>query len=500
MAAIPSSWKRKVVKFPDPVEQAQVVFATRPEDMRRTYDAKQSFLQSCSDYKNMMSGVDFSNQKLFQTVTDKLTETDIKNMLPWTGNEVEDKKRMDKLQLLFKDAGSPALKYFLGTPEVKALVDQAKTGLDNRILDTYSALDAGLTSLQNQFDQAVGKPVQIPMDFISRKFARADLKELPLFEIVMDPAGADKGIMGVFIDLESRSYFELLPRNENYKSSVRAINEKAEGKDYPLTEEFCEVLTENKTTNNTLIKGNYLEIVNHTIGEKLGNIIIQLQTGQEVGYPKSNDEDMIMELKLQAARLIDEWATKSVKFREWIVPLYPGDIIKEAEKLLALAKEEDSQPPPVKQIPETPRVLRSDSRRKKELEESVFRTPARMPAPTVKSEFSLSPEGKTLLAEYMKKGTNKKQAREEIKKMAKNDPENFGDLVIKKGGKIKTILVPPSKIARFERIKVILGALEADSTADYLEEYTAIVDSLLSDKTINKDQHKFLIQKYLDCK
>jgi len=41
-----------------------------------------------------------------------------------------------------------------------------------------------------------------------------------------------------------------------------------------------------------------------------------------------------------------------------------------------------------------------------------------------------------------------------------------------------------------------LGALEADSTANYLEEYTAIVDSMLNDKIITGDQHKFLIKKY----
>ena len=77
MAAIPRSWKRSKVTFPDPVAQAQVMFSNTPADMIKAYDANQSFLQSCADYKNMMSGIDTSNRRLFQTVTDTLKTTSL---------------------------------------------------------------------------------------------------------------------------------------------------------------------------------------------------------------------------------------------------------------------------------------------------------------------------------------------------------------------------------------------------------------------------------------
>lgn len=488
MAAVPRSWRRKRVKFPDPVAQAQVMFTDRPEDMMRAYSSNQSFLESSADYKNMMSGADYSNQRLFQTVTNKLTETDFRNMLPITGNVEEDEKRMKKLALLLEKVGGPA-------------IEQVKAALSNSIMDTVKP---ELTNLQKQVDQVTGKPVQISNDLIDEVFGKSDQREVPLFEVTFD--GYEYGKMGIFTELGSTSYLKLLPQDADYKSAISAVNELNVEKSFMLTDKFCEVLASDMITDNTALRDNYLAIIHHTIGDKLGDAINRYRTGIEPGS-HTGDKHMVKAVKLDAAKQLQEWLTKSIKFRKWIAPLHLVNAV-EVEELIKSAESESveaaksteaakpAEQPVVMTTPSTPRMqLRSDTRKQ---EGSEFATPKPgKPDKPGKSDYGLSPEGKKELAEIMKAtGKSKQQIKAEIIAKARADPENLGDFIVKKGGQVKTIVVPPSKLARFDRIKVILGAITADSTADYLEEYTAIVDSLLKDEMITKDQHKFLIKKY----
>jgi hypothetical protein len=462
------------------------MFTDRPEDMRRAYSSNQSFLESCSDYKNMMSGADYSNQRLFQTVTDKLTETDFRNMLPITGNVEEDDKRMKKLKSLLEKVGGPA-------------IEQARAALSNSIMDTVKP---ELTNLQKQIDQVRGNPIQVSNHEIDKVFGRADLGEIPLFEVTFD--GYEDGKMGVFEEEDSKSYFKLLPLGADYKGAIGAVNELNVEKSYILTDEFCKVLVSNIVTENKALRDDYLEIIQHTIGNKIADVVNRYHTGIEPGS-KRGDEHMVKAVKLDAAKQLQEWLTKSIKFREWIAPTYALDAA-EVKKFIESAESESTESTePAKSAedtvvmttPSTPRMkLRSDTRKQ---EGSEFATPVQpKPVKSGKSDIGLSPEGKKELAEAMRSNTgkSKQQIKAEIIARAKADPENFGDYIVKKGGQIKTIVVPPSKLARFDRIKVILGAITADSTADYLEEYTAIVDSLLKDKMVTTDQHKFLIKKY----
>jgi hypothetical protein len=463
MAALPPSayrYKSRNVRmsrvtFPDPIQEAQVLFRTKPSDLMETHNAKETFLQSIADYKNMRSGIDYMNHA---------NESSLKNILPFSGNEIEDKKRMDKLKDLFKNVTDsqqlgPALIQFLQTPEVKALIDKTKSGLQE-------AMD---TKINDALQTFIGTPVRVPMSALIDKFKTADLGELPLFEISMDPAGPEKGLLGIFKELDSKSYFELLPVNDSeFKTSLNVVNDRQQHLEIPLTIEFCDLMTGNKITDNESAKNKFYDLYNHTIKEKVDNIFSQFKSGQAEGYPNITDKYAMEEYKIQAAEKITEWAKKSIKFRVWIAELQSGDIVSDATKFLQNIE-----------AMETPRRnLRSD---------------------TKKEKIKLSPEGKKTLSDAITRNPNKtrKQVKQELINMATEDESKFGYLIIKQGeGIIKTVVIPPSKLARLDRVKVILGNIEADNTADYLDEYSAIADALLKDKMITKDQHNFLVNKY----
>jgi len=512
MAALPRSSYRyknmRKITFPDPIQEAQVMFRTKPEDMLAAHSANENFLQSISDYKNMITGVDMSNQNLFKSINNKLTDTSL-----FSGNKIVDKRKLDKLKDLFKNVTDssfsqmgPALLQFLQTPEVKALIDQAKTGLeqsvDNRIMN---AIDP----LQTQLNNAVGIPIEIPMNYLIDKFKTADLKgDFSPFEITMDPAGPVKGLMKVFEELDCKSYFQLLPIDETaYKSSINAVNERQQEMQIPLTKEFCEVITKDEITHNNIIKNYYLDLYKHTIKDKVDDVFSQFKSGQ-VSDHMITDEYAIEENKRVAAEQITRWAKESMKFREWIAKLQPGDIISDAKKFLEDIEEDEvdtlhSLQPTASTLTPSRMSLRSDTRRKEELDQSTFKTPQNVSSiPKVK----LSPKGKEFLTDAMKLYPNKtkQELKQEVINMA-NDKTSDTDYsyFIKDGKgikvpKVKVVVIPPTKLARFDRIKVILGAIEADSSADYLDEYSAIVDSLLTDKMITKDIHKNLVHKYTE--
>ena len=289
MAALPHSSYRyknmRKITFPDPIQEAQVMFRTKPEDMLAAHSANENFLQSISDYRNMITSVDMSNQNLFKSINDNLMNTGLNNMLPFSGNEIENRKRMDKLKDLFKNVTDssfsqmgPALLQFLQTPEVKALIDQAKTGIDNRIM---AATNPRLESLQDQLN-TIPKPLGITTSYIAEKYMKTDLKNLPLFEISMDSEFSDNGLMKVFKELDCNSYFELSSSSGDteYRDILSAVNEKQESKHYQLTPEFWNILTENKVTNKDDIRSNYLHILEHTVGDKLYKVINQFKDGQ----------------------------------------------------------------------------------------------------------------------------------------------------------------------------------------------------------------------------
>ena len=235
---------------------------------------------------------------------------------------------------------------------------------------------------------------------------------------------------------------------------------------------------------------------NHTVKDKVDNVFSQFKSGQ-VSDHMITDEFTIEENKRVAAEQITRWAKQSMKFREWIATLQPGDIISDAKKFLEDIEEDEVdtlhslQPTASTLFSATPSrmSLRSDTRRKEELDQSTFKTPQNVSSiPKVK----LSPDGKQFLKDAMKLYPNKtkQELKQEVINMA-NDKTLDTDYsyFIKDGKGIKApkvIIIPPTKLARFDRIKVILGAIEADSSADYLDEYSAIVDNLLTGKMITK--------------
>ena len=469
----PINYIRRTIKFPDPIEQAQVVFSTRPEDMRKAYEANESFLQSCSDYKNEMNGIDLSNQRLFQSIT---------NMTPALMENKEDIMKVLTGLKMMSEQGVIKDILNLAKPMLIELIKVYKDDPDLQELLNF------LTK-QQPHEKVVDTWKGISRSEIDKFFADADLKEPPLFELTVH---ADYWFMGVGKELDSKSFFRpLAPTETEYITAIEAVNELNQSKQFKLTLPFCKVLIFNIVTDVTEVIEDYLELFNHCYGEKVLGIINQFKSGQVVGFPHTKDKYMIEENKLSAANMINNWITKSIKFREWIAPRYLLNIEDVKIFLDSIDTTEDHS-----NDLETPRMeLRSDTRRKIALEESSFRTPTS----TDNTKIKLSPEGKKVLDEHMKRGKTKKTAKDEIMKLVKKYPDDYGYLVKKgEGMKIKKIIVPPNKLSRLERVKVILGAIDADSTADYLDEYTVIVDSLLQDKMITNDQHKFLIKKYFD--
>lgn len=527
MAAIPRQTKTKnyynqeivykSVKFPNPVKEAQKTSPTKPSDMIRAHQAKQNLLQSFAINKNMQNGIDMSNQRFFKPVTSKLTDSDnklldkltdsdnkllnkltdseLRNLLTFTDDEQKNKEKVNKLVELFQDNFNPAIKYLLNVPAVQELLKKTGTQvdemLDNKVSLVKAELEKDLSKLKPNTDS--WKPLKIPKTEVLKWFIDYKPDDLPPFELCMDPEYITEGILGVFKELNSKSYFKLLPENAEYFTSIEVVNDNNERLEYPLEKEFIFMLVENKIVDNKELKENYLHIVNHTIGNKLGSVIDQFNSGKKVGFPIYDYEDEATikakkeNNKIEAAEQLQNWANKSVKFKEWIAPLHGVNLVKNVNKFLKDVNEEpDLENSSVEGSENKPLVLVTPAHQYNLRSQSA-------------SKVKLSPEGKTLLKDYMKdKSKDKKTLKNEIKQMAADDPAAYGYLIEGKSLEIKTLIIPPNKTDRFERIKVILGALEADSTADYLEEYSAIVDALLSDKMITKDQHLFLAKKYFE--
>ncbi len=128
--------KTKTITFPDPVAQAQIVFSGTPDERVQAYDAKQSFLQSSCDNKNMLSGIDFGNQRLFQSVTDTMRKSSLPAIMNnMVNNQADMKQFLSSIKLMseqpeFTEIMYKAIPMLLdiikkvkNEPELKTIVD-----------------------------------------------------------------------------------------------------------------------------------------------------------------------------------------------------------------------------------------------------------------------------------------------------------------------------------------------------------------------------------------
>ena len=66
---------KKNIKWADPIDLAQQVFAYKPEEYKRAADAQNSFLQSIADTENLRRGIDTANQQYFKPVTSTMKDS-----------------------------------------------------------------------------------------------------------------------------------------------------------------------------------------------------------------------------------------------------------------------------------------------------------------------------------------------------------------------------------------------------------------------------------------
>ena len=135
-------------------------------------------------------------------------------------------------------------------------------------------------------------------------------------------------------------------------------------------------------------------------------------------------------------------------------------------------------------------------------EDEMFRTPIRTKTEQEDIHFTSTPEGKEKLEETKKNNPamDVKQAKQETIRTAKND-ETLSYLITTKtkkvkGKGIKCIIIPPNKKDKYNRLSCLLGS----NNSNLLPEYTAILDSLMKEGTIDKSKYKYFLNKFMEAK
>jgi hypothetical protein len=281
------------------------------------------------------------------------------------------------------------------------------------------------------------------------------------------------------------------------------------------------VLTSDSALNKDL-RRDYIDMIEFTIGNKLRELKAELDV-------ENYGEEYL------AAKQVIGWAEKSQKFTEWIAPKYEIKINKATEIVRRIetgpepgATESTEKPatepvapragtrhrrPPVPYSPSEAdaeqrfkqAAARGHIETKRKQVDPSFQTPVNTPSKTdtVSDVYKLTPEGKILRKEYIDKALregkpipSKALLKQQIIQQSLENPVDFGENIVKKGSGVKSVIIPPKTEDRVRRLKVILGSKAAGNSADMLEEFTALLDSLLNDSKINKQLYSRVLSKY----
>jgi hypothetical protein len=255
----------------------------------------------------------------------------------------------------------------------------------------------------------------------------------PLLELSLSNDNPSKMTMRIFADLNIPAHFQLTSLDEAEDDWYERI-----ALHLPDGVAFMDELTEDRVNmfdKNTTIYSREDRGIYMKFMERSGvkDKIQELYTYMTEGMGTAN-----------IAKLFLDWAHESKKFKKWLVPEYGIDLGK-CEEIEEAKKREEIE----------------EARKKREEEEPD-------------SPIASRTRGKT-----------------------KEISGTGADQRATASTKITRVIIPPSPDERLKRIKVIIGSKKANNNADMLEEFTALLDSLLSENRIDEKVYKHLLNQYV---